>query len=701
MRRKSGALRWWEFVCAVALTLCAAGPAAAGVTGATVFTDEGEFAVAVSGHTSVLEGFEDGLVWATSRSPEAVASVTSQGVTWTSNHPANEISTGSGAARSGNWGIYSNPHGDQSVPNVDDLIEDGFAGSSERSLTAIGGWFTGLFGSRIQLIVDGDEANPISLGPVDSFFRFFGVVVDGSFTTFEFREIEGTREDQKIIFADDFIIVPDALPVMTGVVAGVADVRGSEGSDWHTDLFVHNASAGDTLVELYFRPAGGAIGTPVTLTLGADRTELLEDAVSTVFGSSGSGAILWRVLTGDESRLLVSANTFNRVDDVKRYGQYVPGIRWDLVSPAGTSFFVPALAGFYRTNLGFSTDRDCNAVTIRAIDRSGVVSEERTIGVEPYSWQQLNQLFRREFPGLVADPDMATVADSLHRFEVVGVDGKIVAYSVVIGNITNDGSYMLGQSPGSKGERTWLPGSAVTGGVNDSQWKSDVMVFNTAGVSDSVTFTFFPSNADNSGDMDNMSLGLGSGEGLFQGNILSDLFALPSPAAGSLDVTASESLLWMRTYSEEPGEEGLLTYGLAIPPFGEQDMIVAGSEGRISGFTSNDSSRSNLILQNTLVDGAGVPMPVAVRVDVLDRQGVVVHQQSYDLRPGEYLQDNGFIDGYGLGWIVSGTLRLVVTGEPPEGATGGVAAMVSEINGAELPGTNDGRLIPAAVLVLP
>jgi hypothetical protein len=302
---------------------------------------------------------------------------------------------------------------------------------------------------------------------------------------------------------------------------------------------------------------------------------------------------------------------------------------------------------------------------------------------------------------LVDDPDTVAVADSLHRFEVVGVDGKIVTYSTIIDNLTNDGSYMLGQWPGSKGERPWLPGVAVTSGVNDSQWRSDVMVFNLADLADTAEFTFYPSKADNSGNLDGMSLGLESGEGVFQGNILSDLFSIQPPAAGSLDVAAAQSLLWMRTYSEEPGDGGLTTYGLAIPPFADQDMIAAGSEGRISGFTSNDRTRSNLILQNTLTDGTGVLIPAGVRVDVIDSQGTVVHQQSYQLRPGEYLQKNGFIDRYGLGWIVAGTLRVVLTGAVPEGATGGVAAMVSEVNGADLPGTNDGRLIPAAVLVLP
>ena len=313
---------------------------------------------------------------------------------------------------------------------------------------------------------------------------------------------------------------------------------------------------------------------------------------------------------------------------------------------------------------------------------------------------QVNKLFRREFPGLVSDPDGVAVEDSLHRFEVVGVGGKIVAYSTIIDNLTSDGSYMLGQWPGSKGDRPWLPGVAVTRGRNGSQWRSDVMAFNLSDLADSPSFTFFPSGGDNSGILDARSIALGSREGVFQGNILSDLFSLQPPASGSLEVMAAQSLLWMRTYSEEVSVDGLKTYGLGIPPFADGDMISAGSEGRISGFSSNDRTRSNLILQNTFADGAGVPMAVAIRVDVIDLQGLVVHQENYQLLPGEYLQDNAFIDRYGLGWVDSATLRIVVTDALPGDASGGVAAMVSEVNGASLPGTNDGRLIPAAVLVL-
>jgi bacillopeptidase F len=758
----------------------------------TVFTDETLFNAAVSGSDTVEEGFENGGTWGASRSPGAVPTVTSRGVSWTSNHADNGISTSNGAARSGAWGFYSNPHGDQSVPNPTDFIEDGFVGTSADPLTAVGGWFSGTAGGKLGLVLDGNEGSVVELGPIDPVHRFYGVVVDVGVTSFEFRELEGTLEDQRFVFADDFTLAlaadgnsppsgtivrpaadvsvavgqvvffegsatdpdgdavtvvwdlgdgttstqltpgdhaydsagayavsftatdehgladptPDSRTItvtaaptaMTGVVAGVADVRGAAGSDWHTDLYLHNASADAIQLELYFAPDGATIGAPVARTVAAGETQTLLDVVSNTFGASGSGAIFWRVSVGDPAALLVSANTYNRVDSVRRYGQQVPGVAWGDVAPAGQSFWVPALAGSYRTNLGFATDGDCTEVRIRAVDRFGAVQAERTVETRPHSWLQLNRLFRREFRDLIDDPDTVAAADSLHRFEAAGIDGRVVAYTSIIDNVTSDGSYMLGQIAGSTGGEAWLPGGAFVRGVNDSQWRSDVMVFNLSSSADATDVEYYPSDSDNGGAIDSRTIDLAAGEGSFQGDILRELFGLRPPAVGSLGVAAAEGLLWMRTYTEEPGEDGFITYGQAIPPFGSGDTISGDTEGRILGITVDDRTRANLILQNSAAGADGALLPVTVRVDALDRSGATVHRESYSLRAGEYLQHNGFIEDYGLGSITSGALRIVVTDAPAEVSSGGVLASVSEVNGATLEGTNDGRLIPAQVV---
>lgn len=671
--------------------------------GAATFTDEAAFLAAVGDLETVAEGFEDDADWGAARNPDAVASVTSQGITWTSNHPQNEISTSAGAAYTGDWGLYSDPHGDQEVPSPADFIEDGVLGDSDQSLVAVGGWFRGLPGSEVAFILDGDGANPISLGPVDGSHRFYGVVASGVFTSFEFREVEGTLEDQKFIFIDDVTMAlgnGGPVPRLDGVVAGVANLPGALGSDWHSDLYVHNAGAVEATVDLYFSTADGVLGSPARVMIGADHTLALEDAVSTVFGERGSGAISWRVAAGDTDAVLVSANTFNRVEGARRYGQQIAGVRWDEAAPAGSRVLVPALAGRYRTNLGLVTDADCSVVVIRGYDRGSRLSAQETLSVQPGSWVQLNSLFRQVFPNLVDDPDTVSEGDSLHRFEVTGINGRVLAYTSIIDNDTSDGSYMAGQLPGAS-ESQWLPGAAVIGGVNASEWRSDVVAISTAGDVDEVAFEFFPAGQDNGGDPVAMTVPFEIGESRFVGNILTELFGYQPPTVGSLVVSSglSQPLLWMRTYTEEPDPgDGTLTYGQAILPRTASTTVTPGTDGRIAGFSHDATTRANLIFQNTRATEDGTRLATDVRVELLGADGSVLHEQVYTLLPGEYRQHNRFIDDWGVGAVAGASLRITVVDEPSTGDTGGVDAMISEVNGNTVDGTNDGRLVRADVV---
>ena len=490
-----------------------------------------------------------------------------------------------------------------------------------------------------------------------------------------------------------------AVPATDGVVSGVADIRGFEGSDWHTDLYLHNASGGDIVVELSFGIGSGLVGTPVSRTVGPNRTEALEDVVSSVFATQGSGAVFWRVVTGDPARLMVNANTYNRVDSARRFGQQVPGIRWSSVPAAGTPMYVPALAGSYRTNLGLATDGDCSQVIVRGYDRQGALRVERTLQMQPTSWTQLDRLFRSAFPGLIDDPDTVPVADSLHRFEVVGVDGKVVAYASIVDNATNDGSYMTGLEAGGQIGPAWLPGAAFTRGINDSQWRSDVIGFNLAGRAETASVTWYPSQSDNGGDLEARDLAMAADEGAFLGNILGDGFGLVPPAVGSVCATLPGGLFWMRTYTEETDPDlGSVTYGQAIPAHSAAEAIPAGGEGRVFGFSADDGTRSNLVLQNMCRNASGALSPVNVRIVVLDRTGAALAERSYPLRAGEYVQHNQFIPAVGVGQLVGGALRILPEAGDGSCASGGVAAMVSEVNGAAQPGTNDARLVTSRVV---
>jgi hypothetical protein len=156
----------------------------------------------------------------------------------------------------------------------------------------------------------------------------------------------------------------------------------------------------------------------------------------------------------------------------------------------------------------------------------------------------------------------------------------------------------------------------------------------------------------------------------------------------------------MRTYTEEPAPGGgTVTYGQTILPRAAAATVAPGTEGRIAGFSHGDGTRANLILQNTRVAGDGSRLPANVSVELLASDGTLLHQQTYSLLPGEYRQHNRFPDDYGVGGPVThASLRVTELDEPGAGESGGVDAMVSEVNGNSVDGTNDGRLLRAEVV---
>lgn len=170
------------------------------------------------GHGTLQEGFEDDTIWGSVRYPDTAPSVQSQGLTWSSNDPAFAITTSSGPARTGDWGMYSYPHGDTDpVGDPTDPQRDGFVGTTAGSLFGVGGWLTSnTGGARVRLVLDGTVAIDFNDPGVVSQHKFFGAIDTTGFKGFEFYETEGTRGDQEFIFADDFTVGAEGTSLIFG-----------------------------------------------------------------------------------------------------------------------------------------------------------------------------------------------------------------------------------------------------------------------------------------------------------------------------------------------------------------------------------------------------------------------------------------------------------------------------------------------------
>jgi hypothetical protein len=190
------------------------------------------------GHPRFVEGFEDDAVWGSARSPDTVLAVSSRGFEWRANDfdpthtdppqppppPPNHITTGSGAARTGQWGIFDLGHGyatgtsvecDVDNPDAHCLYHDGVTirrESGSGPLFGAGGWFDGTYGANVAIVLDGDWQNPIGGGKIGvGALQFFGVIDAGptGFTKIQFRETGGKIGQQLLIFADDFTLLAE------------------------------------------------------------------------------------------------------------------------------------------------------------------------------------------------------------------------------------------------------------------------------------------------------------------------------------------------------------------------------------------------------------------------------------------------------------------------------------------------------------
>jgi hypothetical protein len=193
------------------------------------YTDEAAFLTELSnlGYLTVTEGFEDDAVWGDVRTtvpggPQTAPSVTSQGITWSANNPASGVTTGSGPARTGEWGFFELPHGDPTAG-----IHDGWIMTGSTPLYAVGGWIeTNTFGARVNLVLDGVTVVDFEDTPLDYAHQFYGVISTEGFLSCEVVETEAVPGDQWFyIFGDDFTFgVAQGVPVEQSGLPRVARI---------------------------------------------------------------------------------------------------------------------------------------------------------------------------------------------------------------------------------------------------------------------------------------------------------------------------------------------------------------------------------------------------------------------------------------------------------------------------------------------
>jgi formylglycine-generating enzyme required for sulfatase activity len=475
-------------------------------------------------------------------------------------------------------------------------------------------------------------------------------------------------------------LISDGEAVEYFIIPAAASLAGAYDTQWESDFRFFNPCGEDLDVRLEFLPentdnVGETLASREFLLL-PDETTVF-NGLAEVFPGLGNGRLSGSVRVQSTSdsgcTVLLVSRTFNDTPE-GTLGLFVPALPAE--SPGGSYLDFPGLIQDvnYRTNLRLVNFSETPVwVPLTIFDRDGVqVGESRSAKILGESTKQINEV--ADWLGVTVDLALFTV-----RAEVYGREVQAVA--TVVDNLTGDSVLYL--SSFADTDRAWLAGVASLGGVNDSQWRTDLWLYNPtddrlAGESEFVVGgdpsrvydfgwpTLEPIGTQEYLDVVSDELGLEETRGYIVLNGDSGE-AVPQVAA--------------RTYNLDPLGG---TYGLNLRAYTGDDLLQPGETGHIVGVSNSSDQligfRTNLGILNTDPDKWAT-----VRITMYDVDGdFAADPYETDVAPGKMIQFNVF-KKLELGDItMTGSVRFdAVTG-------GAVAVYATEIDNR----TQDSIFIP-------
>jgi hypothetical protein len=476
------------------------------------------------------------------------------------------------------------------------------------------------------------------------------------------------------------IRVEEALVEDFVVGAAVSSLNGAYDTLWETDLRFYNPCNENLDVRIEYQPENennaGAVLFSNEFQLLPNQTrvfDLITDAIPALGSDPISGSVRIESTSDSGCKVLSVSRTFNDTPDGS-LGLFVPALP---VQRVGREFL--DLTGLihnqeYRTNLRLVNYSDKEVwVPLTAYDKGGAqIGTRRSVKVMAQSTKQINAV--ADWLGAPEDQAPFSV-----RAEIEGLN--VQAFGTVVDNITGDSVLYL--SSFHDENRLWLAGVASVSGLNDSQWRTDLWLYNP-------TEDWLPGEIE-----------------FVVGDTPSESYPLPWPTLGNhrikqyLDIVSDEfELEETRGYIELTGDVGSApqvaartynldpnggTYGLNLRAFGSKDLLQPGEVGYIAGISNSDDKtvgfRTNVGVLNTDRNGW-----TTVRITMYNLDGSLA-AETYETKiaPGKLRQFDVF-KTLGLGKItMTGSLKIeAVSG-------GGVAVYATEIDNR----SQDSIFIPA------
>ncbi|MFN2237789.1 MAG: PKD domain-containing protein [Thermoanaerobaculia bacterium] len=449
-----------------------------------------------------------------------------------------------------------------------------------------------------------------SLGNPDSFAWTFG---DGTKSTLRSPEhawaAPGTytvtliarRGTSSSMRARSVIVREGARPLRVTLPVS-AQTSGAGGTDWRTELTIHNAGEVPTELTLTWLPDPEVVGQTRSLAVAAGRTVVWARALDELFGvASGRGAITIEAVSDQEfPDVHIASRTFTSDDAGGSYGQAV-GVMGEFAGTGNEWLTGLEWSRDYRTNIGW-VNRSSNParITFALTDSTGANLGERNVNAAPGSFSQTSLASLYDFLSTQQRSGLTLRVSS-------DLQGGVTSYASVIDNRSQDPVF-IPATPQVPGEGILIPVVGKTAGGGGTFWRSDLSVFNPHASQLRVEMRFLRGDSDNrSAPWKPLDLSPR------RSHTIRDVIDWLGEGSGSgtleLRWRGTGPVLMSRTYTVRDSDGG--TFGQSIEPL---PLAALGARWVITGLRSDAGFRTNLGLVNAGETAVGATLG-AIRAD--------------------------------------------------------------------------------------
>lgn len=379
-----------------------------------------------------------------------------------------------------------------------------------------------------------------------------------------------------------------ALParLLTGAnvwtIPGTVNVSGLNDTRYVSDLAVTNPGTVPAQLTISLVPANGT--APKQATLNAGETLVYRNLLDGLWGAQGSGA----TQVSSDASLLIRARTYNTAAS-GTYGVALPAFADDrLLSRGNTadSLWISQSAdgsSGYRTNLNVVfPDAGGGAATVTVYDGNG-----NKIGSKDFSLDAagVHQVGVGDFAGAVP----------VGRAKIQVTRGRAAGYSVVVDNVTGDGSLFTFEDLPEGYQDVLVNGVARLNGKNNTFYRTDGRFYNPATTDAKVTVAFHANQGSNPSPV-TRDLIVPAGKILDVVDVLDSLLALPVGSAGALRFSsASPVAILCRTSNIDPSGAKPGTFGAQQEPTPLLAFLMSADPGAVvTGIRQNAAFRTNV-----------------------------------------------------------------------------------------------------------